>query len=398
MIGIIDPKIQSYDDGNLPFVILWSPYITHPNKFPVKCVQCGEYLYHSYWNDGSSTAKQPRMLHGISDIVLLVSAAYSCSNRHRILAHDQLILKLVPSSNVPFCLLHQTGFTKDLVDTCTTFCKQGINFYCMETLILERRWQTFARRQEELPSTNDFWASSISKSPSNDILAKCFLAGFLCYENIYLHEMRNIDVSDSISFDHTFKIASNLGYLRQDRKWINEYDSLLLVLNNAGKVIAWQLTKGTSFLQAEKLFLDIEKRSNGKLRTVYVDDCCKQRNKIQEIFGIHVSVKLDLFHAVQRITKTISKKHPYFNSCIQDLRLVFRRKGDCEEKRLSHTSCSDEIGSNLDSFVEKWKNAAKDGNQLFKTDTIKAIENLKKHINNDCLSDIPPGGGTNKNE
>lgn len=64
--------------------------------------------------------------------------------------------------------------------------------------------------------------------------------------------MEAIPLGTSISFDHTFKVASNIGYLREDKKWINVYDSLFLVLNEQGKIISWQLTTGTSF---EELWL-----------------------------------------------------------------------------------------------------------------------------------------------
>jgi len=398
MTGVINPLLKSASDAELPSLMLWNPYMTHHNIFPIKCTHCGECMYHSYWNDGSSPTKQPRALHGMNDVVLLISAVYSCNNRHRILAHDELVLDLLPESSIPFCLLHQTGFTKDLVDTCTTFCRQGVNFYTMETLILERRWQTFSRKQELLSNKDEFWASSMSKSPSNDILVKCFLAGFLRNENTYLHEMTSIEIGKSISFDHTFKIASNIGYIREDKRWINEYDSVLLIMNNKGKVVSWQLTKGTSMLQVDKLFADLAQRAKDTLETVYVDDCCKLRNKIQETFGKNVSVKLDLFHAIQRITKTFSKKHPSFYSCIQDLRLVFRMKGDSEEKRLSSTPCTNEIYQNFANFVDKWKDTENGGIKLFKPETLKAVQNLKKHISNGCLSNIPPSGGTNRNE
>jgi len=36
--------------------------------------------------------------------------------------------------------------------------------------------------------------------------------------------------------------------------------------------------------------------------------------------------------------------------------------------------------------------------KTFKPDTMRAVENLKCHILMGCLSNIPPGGGTNKNE
>jgi len=56
---------------------------------------------------------------------------------------------------------------------------------------------------------------------------------------------------------------------------------------------------------------------------VYIDDCCKLRGKITALLGTHVSVKLDLFHAVKRITATLHKNHPRIHQCTDDLRLVF---------------------------------------------------------------------------
>ena len=35
---------------------------------------------------------------------------------------------------------------------------------------------------------------------------------------------------------------------------------------------------------------------------------------------------------------------------------------------------------------------------MVSSDTLRAIERLKEHIRSGCLSDIPPGGGTNRNE
>ena len=131
---------------------------------------------------------------------------------------------------------------------------------------------------------------------------------------------------------------------------------------------------------------------------VYIDDCCKLRNKIKKLFGYNITVKLDLFHAIQRITKTLSKKHSLFQQCIQDLRLVFRCKGDYEISRLSNTPSIEIIQKNMENFVTKWdKMTDVNGEKLFKP-TISAIENLYNHILTGCLSDIPPGGGTNRNE
>lgn len=38
------------------------------------------------------------------------------------------------------------------------------------------------------------------------------------------------------------------------------------------------------------------------------------------------------------------------------------------------------------------------GMKLFRSDTFNALENIKRHISAGCLSGIPPGGGTNRNE
>ena len=60
-----------------------------------KCNEFGSIMNNSYWNDDSSSTKQPRMIHGLNDIVYLVSAVYTCDKKHKILAHDKNILNLL---------------------------------------------------------------------------------------------------------------------------------------------------------------------------------------------------------------------------------------------------------------------------------------------------------------
>ena len=85
----------------------------------------------------------------------------------------------------------------------------------------------------------DFFESPMSNVPSDNMLAKCFLTGFLSHEKMYLCEMANVPVGESISFDHTFKIALNIGYTREDKKWISEYSSPFFVLIDKGQVLTW---------------------------------------------------------------------------------------------------------------------------------------------------------------
>ena len=127
------------------------------------------------------------------------------------------------------------------------------------------------------------------------------------------------------------------------------------MLNDKGQVLTWQLTKGSSIAEVAMLLQSLDKRPSDKLKTVYVDDCCKLQNKIKNIFGPHVSVKLDLFHAVQRITKTIPKKHVHASQFLKELSLVFRSEEDCGDKRLFPTPSAEKLLENLDKFMTKWQ-------------------------------------------
>lgn len=134
-----------------------------------------------------------------------------------------------------------------------------------------------------------------------------------------------------ISFDHTFKVAANIGYPRADGKWIPQYDSLFIVMNEDGLILTW-LTRGTTYAEVVYLLENLKCRSE-TIRVVYVDDCCKHRTKIHSVFGQDVSVKLHLFHATQRITRTLQKSNDKFHNCVQDLRLVFWEEGDSGKKK-----------------------------------------------------------------
>ena len=44
-------------------------------------------------------------------------------------------------------------------------------------------------------------------------------------------------IGETISFHHTYKVATNIGYLREDKKWITEYDRLFLVHNGNRQIM-----------------------------------------------------------------------------------------------------------------------------------------------------------------
>ena len=101
------------------------------------------------------------------------------------------------------------------------------------------------------------------------------------------------------------------------------------MISEHGQVLSWQLTKRTTFYHIKTLLSDLLEQPQQQIHTVYIDECCKLRAKIKSVLGPNVAVKLDLFHAVQRITKTLSKKHGLIQQCMIDLRRVTAKRGDC---------------------------------------------------------------------
>ena len=113
--------------------------------------------------------------------------------------------------------------------------------------------------------------------------------------------MQAIKIKELISFDHTFKVTTNIGYLRPDGKWVKQYSSSFIVLNELRQVVTWQLTKTTSLDEVSSCLASLKTRMEipqGKHLLVLTDNCCNDK---ADIFGNDVIVQLDLFHAVQRI-------------------------------------------------------------------------------------------------
>ena len=266
---LMQSEIRSSNECDyiLPYVLLWDPlYQFHLHfKSGISCVNshCSNSLSIKYWKYGQTNALQPRLVHGLSYTVLLVSVVYGCSNGHEVPSTDPRILTLISEEHMPFILLHRTGLTKNLLQTILQLFIQGMPLRRIETFIKERRFHQSStklaclKRELLLSNTaaNTIIASDSSchplkliqfPTPSNDILAKCFLAHFLQRKDDYERHMSSLTANTLISFDHTFKVASNIGFIRGDGRWITQYKSIFFVLNEVGQVLTWQLTSTTS--------------------------------------------------------------------------------------------------------------------------------------------------------
>ena len=121
-------------------------------------------------------------------------------------------------------------------------------------------------------------------------------------------------------------MSFNIGFVREkDNKFVTQFHQLFICLNERGEVVAWKLTKSTSFNEIEDLLIQLKRRlsfSGNSLKLVCVDDCCHVSSKYSNIFP-NVSVKLDLFHACQRITRTFSRQSGFDKEVLKSFVQIF---------------------------------------------------------------------------
>ena len=331
---------------------------------------CGQQLSIFRWNTGSSAGHCPRIIHDIQHVTLLVAAVYKCENGHETLSTDPHILDLfLEQEHVPFILFHRSGVTRAFCRMVIELATGGMSFIAIERFIVSQRMDQVVSTKLQISSLESRVPSIIKTStdmlsrvekpyPSNDLFYKCFLQDFLEHKQFYFYEMSQLISSGYISLDHTFKVAANLGYVRPDGHWVSQYEAALIVLNSRGQIITWQLTKTTSLDEVQPLLTQLCKRllkNQASPQIICTDNCCTVRRKLQDIFGNETFICLDLFHAVQRIVKSLPKRHPLYLYCKKDVSMIFRGPMDQGPKREMATPDSEIMLKNLNEFTKKWK-------------------------------------------
>ena len=127
-----------------------------------------------------------------------------------------------------------------------------------------------------MSESSDFHSNVLYSFPSSDQLTKVFLFNFEQNKFVYDKEMASLTVS-SLSCDHTFKISRNVGLVREtDNTFVTQFNQLFISLNEIGQVVAWRLTKSTTFSEIEDLLVDLHKRNSlagNTVDLVCVYDC-----------------------------------------------------------------------------------------------------------------------------
>ena len=313
--------------------------------------------------------------------------------------------RLFPSGYVS-----QSACTKELVDFLETGLLQGVNFIKICEGIAALNFNDYQRRMkcllyasssETLSKTMDlnerFYTSELYSFPSHFKLTDIFLSQFQRKQTLYENEMAKCALgTTAISCDHTFKISKFVGASRGcDNTFVKQFQNLFVVLNDSRVIIGWRLTRTTAFEEIRDLLEHVRDIiGEPGLKLVIVDDCCKVRALYQSVFP-GVKVKLDLFHGVQRVTRTIPKGNEFSARFSKEFGQIFRANGDVGDRRTSPTPQPNILNENLNNFLKRWKDILEENN-LGKT--LIVIENLRKHIDHGCLSGSEPREGTECNE
>ena len=107
-----------------------------------------------------------------------------------------------------------------------------------------------------MPKISVICANHLNYSGSTP--AACYIQSYFEREHLFTARMCQMKAS-TLSADHTFKVSSNIGFWCNG-KWVRLYDSLFIVMNEAGVVMSWQLCKGTSFSAVEGLLHRLKDR------------------------------------------------------------------------------------------------------------------------------------------
>ena len=145
--------------------------------------------------------------------------------------------------------------------------------------------------------------------------------------NCYVQQLSETAVDEYISFDHTFKMASNTSwYWRADGKWVSQYDSNFF---EQGQVVTWCFTRGTSFEQFNPQLEQLQQRLTWKKLLLITVAKALFQNQTSFWSG-NKGYTWPFPCKSYRVIKTPPKWH---SQCIADSCNVFREDDDLGEKR-----------------------------------------------------------------
>ena len=176
----------------------------------------------------------------------------------------------------------------------------------------------FSRSWSEPPTPFPNQSTACIGAPSRQYISQVFIARSENRRQFMDNQMASI-TGRTLLFDHTFKIAK---YLRQYGASDRLFEAVGTVMNEYGQILTQVFTPTTANTCIQHMLKHLKKRQDQvgcAVDCIYVDNCCKIRGFLTDIFGSSTVVLLDVYHLMDRILRTLSKLCPYYTHFARDL-------------------------------------------------------------------------------
>lgn len=198
-----------------------------------------------------------------------------------------------------------------------------------------------------------------------------------------------------LSGDHVFSMVSLLK-VPGEKKGRRNNKSMYGLVNERQMIIGMVRVDGESYGELEPFFRELEPWVRDTVQGIYVDKCCNRggfKAAIQRLLG-DVWVKLDLFHAVRRLSKVLNRRDPLHNAfdvAVRNAHWKYAPGVDVSAIRLhSEVDASAKYIPDRETLLTQVRAVVEDPKYqaVVKTAGVqKWWKNHQHHINSDCLSD-----------
>ena len=214
--------------------------------------------------------------------------------------------------------------------------------------------------------------SELCARPSRNYM----IAVFLLFSNVmkpeFSEEMMSVPAYH-ISYDHTFYIATLVRLNKKVSGKISsqkQFKAVVFFTQEDGCIKDFQLTRTERLTEIKPKLMNIFKIKPVP-KSIASDLCCKDGKGLKRMGLSDVKVYLDVFHALDRVKRTVKPKGPLEKvDRIQfkaEVNLIVRRQDDRDGCRQRPTTNSKRLKKNINLLLKKWKNKG------ISNETIKAL-------------------------
>ena len=378
-----------------PTVIVFDPCnqfandVEHP-----KCSTCGVMCVTSW-----SNLKTRDVIN--DEYTVLIQPCYVCpnnskhsaGNKHYISpASDRFYLNndIFPihiKNQYPVHITHQNAITEGLASLIFGFQHSTLSISKLDQVLRKECFDKIQKKKLNLlitmqqkniqPQNNwDLWSVKdlIHFKNRRYFFRQSILDDYKQKKEYYIYRMRQKKHNGKIMVDHTHKIA----YRCKNAQGQRLYDAVYSVMSRED-IMCQRFCVTKEHKEVEDLHQYAERQRH--VERVLSDQCCSDRNMVQRIHGADTTCKLDIFHAIQRLTPHMCSTDPLYSIALMEFKDVFYIKNNRVTQKTANIST-------LQAMYKQW--CDKYENHFNNRKLSEAIKKLKVHVDKGCLSDIHP--------